>query len=154
MLLIALSGGLPNERAEIAGRLVGSGKGRLAAFAQPAPSAKFAMRRLAYLRAFLDGPDAASDEPSAVEGVVVMHCLTEEEAQEIRQRGGFVWHLYSRPSAVVRICRGDLMVADGQAGFGHVREPMEALSEAMLGYLARSGSVRAALGDLSNGCAQ
>lgn len=154
MLLIALSGGHPKERLEIADRLVSSGKGPLAAYAQATPSADYPARRVEILRAFLDGPAEPVGKPSPVEGVVVAHCLSEPEAAEIRRRGGFVWHLYSRPSSVVNIRLGDLMVTDGHAGFSHVREPMEALSEALLAYLARSGSVRALLEDLSNGPAQ
>lgn len=154
MLLIALSGGYPKERLEIAGRLVSSGKGPLAAYAQATPSADYPARRVEILRAFLDGPSDAPAERSAVEGMVVAHCLTELEAAEVRQRGGFVWHLYSRPSSVVSIRQGDLMVTDGQKGFAHVYEPMEALSEALLAYLARSGSVRVLLEDLSDGPAR
>ena len=154
MLLIALSGGTPKERLEIADRLVQSGKARLAAFAQATPSADYARRRLAILRAFLDGPSDAKRGPAPVDGLVIAHCLSELEADEIRQRGGFVWHLYSRPSGTVSIRRGDLMITDGYAGFAHVREPLEGLSEVSLAYLARSGSVRAALGELANVAAQ
>lgn len=150
MLLIALVGGHPRERLDIADRLVTSGKARLAAFAQATPSADCARRRVDILRAFLDGPADARRGPAPVDGVVIAHCLSELETDEIRRRGGFVWHLYSRPSGTVSIHRGDLMVTDGHAGFSHVREPLEGLSEACLAYLARSGSVRAALGELAN----
>ena len=149
MLLIALSGGHPKEREEIADRLVSSGKARLAAFAQSTPSADLARRRVDILRAFLDGPSDAP-APAPVDGLVIAHCLSELEADEIRRRGGFIWHLYSRPSGTVHIRRGDLIVTDGHAGFSHVREPLEGLSEACLAYLARNGSVRAALGELAN----
>lgn len=149
MLLIALSGGLPSERLEIADRLVGSGKGQLAAYAQSTPSADYALRRVEILRAFLDGPDHTKTEPFPVEGVVVAHCLSELEAVEIRQRGGVIWHLYSRPSGSVPIRLGDVMVADGQAGFGHVRDPLEALSELLLSRMVASPSIRAALEGLS-----
>lgn len=149
MLLIALSGGLPGERLEIADRLVGSGKGQLAAYAQTTPSADYALRRVEILRAFLDGPDHVKTEPSSVEGVVVAHCLSELEAVEIRQRGGVVWHLYSKPSGSVHIRLGDVMVTDGQAGFGHVREPLEAFSELLLSRMATDPSIRAALKSLA-----
>lgn len=76
---------------------------------------------------------------------MIAHCLTEQEAQEVRDRGGVVWHLYSRPSGSVSIRLGDVMVTDGQAGFRHVREPLEALSELILSRLAGSPSVRATL---------
>lgn len=144
MLLIALSGGLPKERVEIADRLVTSGKGQFASYAQATPSADYALRRVEVLRAFLGAP-AETGEPSPVEGLVIAHCLTEQEAQEVRDRGGVVWHLYSRPSGSVSIRLGDVMVTDGQAGFRHVREPLEALSELILSRLAGSPSVRATL---------
>lgn len=149
MLLIALSGGSPSERVEIADRLVTSGKGQFASYAQATPSADFALRRVAALRSFLGDAAAPTDEPSPVEGLVIAHCLTEEEAQEVRARGGAVWHLYSRPSGAVVIRQGDVMVTDGQAGFRHVREPLEALSELILSRLARNPSVRAALKGLA-----
>lgn len=145
LLLIALSGGTPSERVEIADRLVSSGKGQFAAYAQATPSADYALRRLDVLRAFLGGSVEPSDAPSPVEGLVIAHCLTEQEAQEVRSRGGVVWHLYSRPSGTVSIRQGDVMVTDGQAGFRHVREPLEALSELILSRLANNPSVRASL---------
>lgn len=149
MLLIALSGGTPKERVEIADRLIQSRKLRLAAYAQATPSADYARRRVEILRTFLGGPAEAKRKAEPVDGMVITHCLSDLEASEVRQRGGFVWHLYSRPSGTVNIRRGDLMVTDGRAGFSHVREPLEGLSEAILAYLARSGSVRAALGELA-----
>lgn len=152
MLLIALSGGTPSERVDIADRLVTSGKGQFAAYAQATPSADYGLRRLEVLRNFLGGADEPSDVPPPVEGMVITHCLTEQEAQEVRARGGVIWHLYSRPSGSVSIRLGDVMVTDGQAGFRHVREPLEALSELILvrlSGLANNPTVRAALKELA-----
>jgi hypothetical protein len=151
LLLIALSGGHPKERTEIADRLVSSGKARLAAYSMETPSEKNAGRRVELLRAFLDGPADAACDPSPVDGLVIANCLSELEAAEIRRRGGFIWHLYSRPSGSVSIRRGDLIVTDGTAGFAHVCEPLEALSESCMAYLAANGSVRAVLEDLAHG---
>lgn len=150
LLLIALSGGTPSERVEIADRLVSSGKGQFAAYAQATPSADYGLRRLEVLRAYLGNADEPSGSSSPVEGLVIAHCLTEQEAQEVRARGGVIWHLYSRPSGSVSIRQGDVMVTDGQAGFRHVREPLEALSELILSRLANSPSVRAALKGLTS----
>lgn len=130
MFLIALAGGVATERAAIAAQLTES---RIQAFDLATPSTDFAHRRVELLRQVLDAPHAA---PHVADGLVITHCLTEEEAQEVRQRGGVVWHLYSRPSASVLIRLGDRMVAIERAEPPHVLEPLEALSELMIARLA------------------
>lgn len=75
-------------------------------------------------------------DSSPAQGLLIVHCTTEEEAQIVRAKGGVLWHLYSRPSSQVVIRNGDTMIADGEKGFKHVRSPLEALSEAMLARLA------------------
>lgn len=145
MLLIALSGGDAAERLAIADRLVESGKGQLVAFAQATPKAEHGVTRARILREALEGLDSA---PAALGGVVVTHCLSEEEAEEVRARGGVVWHVYGRPSGLVVIRHGDPIVTDGQAGFRHVREPLEALSELLIARLA-SGAAPLAMAALS-----
>lgn len=137
MLLIALSGGNAAERTAIADRLVGSGKGQLVAFAQTTPKSEFGATRARILREALEGLDAG---PAELSGVIVAHCLAEEEAEEVRRRGGVVWHVYGTPSGLVVIRHGDPIVTDGQAGFRHVLEPLEALSELMLARLAAGNS--------------
>lgn len=149
MLLIALSGGRPAERVEIADRLISSGKGQFAAYAQTSPSADYALRRVEVLRTYIDGPAESFDKPSPVEGMVVVHCLSEEEATEIRSRGGVIWHLYSKPSDDVGIQRGDVIVTNGEQGFRHVRTALEALSELILTRLAANQCVRSTLKDLA-----
>lgn len=125
MLLIALSGGSPEERVAIADRLVASGKGCLAAFAQMTPSANCGESRARLLRDVLGGTGAIPG------GLIIVHCLTQEEAQVVRQAKGAQWHVYGKPSSFVPIMRGDTIVTDGENGFQHVRDPMEALSELM-----------------------
>lgn len=137
MLLIALSGGNAAERTAIADRLVGSGKGQLVAFAQTTPKSEFGPTRARILREALEGLE---DGPAQLSGVVVAHCLAEEEAELVRNRGGVVWHVYGTPSGLVVIRHGDPIVTDGLAGFRHVREPLEALSELMLARLAAGSS--------------
>lgn len=131
-MLIALSGGSPVEREAIAARLVDSGKAGLQAFSSPEPKSSYPAQRLRILREALRGGALRS----RAKGVVVSHCLTEEEACLVRELGGAVWHLYSRPSALVVIRNGDRIVVDDEDGFGHVRAPLEALSELLL---ARAG---------------
>lgn len=150
MLLIALSGGTAAERVAIADRLVESGKGQLVAFAQATPKSDCGPNRARILRDALVGMD---DAPPALGGVVVVHCLAEEEAELVRNRGGVVWHVYGTPSGLVVIRHGDPIVTDGQAGFRHVREPLEALSELLLSRLSAGGAplALAALSSLANG---
>lgn len=127
-MLIALSGGSPVEREAISQCLVESGKARLSEFALREPKASHPYRRLNVLRAALqDGPPRRR-----LAGVVVTHCLTENEATLVRELGGVVWHLYSRVSSLVVIRNGDAIVTSDEHGIGHVRAPLEALSELML----------------------
>ncbi|WP_180228766.1 hypothetical protein, partial [Priestia megaterium] len=44
-------------------------------------------------------------------GLVVTHCLTEAEAQEVRARGGVIWHLYGPVTGTVINHPGDIMVS-------------------------------------------
>lgn len=125
MLLIALSGGSPEERVAIADRLVASGKGHLAAFAQMTPSVNCGPRRAALLRDVLGGTGAIHG------GLIIVHCVTQEEAQVVRQAKGAQWHVYGKPSSFVPILRGDTIVTNAENGFEHVRDPLEALSELM-----------------------
>lgn len=128
LLLIALVGGSRNEREAFSQSLIGSGKARLVEFAQPHPDAAYPYRRLNILHAALD--DKAIRRRGA--GVVVTHCLTEQEAALVRELGGVVWHLYKRPSSLVVIRSGDAIVTNDEHGWAHVRSPLEALSELML----------------------
>lgn len=141
MLLIALSGGTPAERLAIADRLVESGKGQLVAFAQDTPKAPYGESRARILREALVGLEPQGDKPAVAGGVVVVHCLSEEEAEQVRKLGGVVWHVYGKPSGLVVNRMGDLMVTDGSASFRHVLEPMEALSEVLLARLASPAAV-------------
>jgi hypothetical protein len=148
VFLIALSGGEIADRERITDNLVGSGKARLAGFAMNPP-----LRRGATAKKLppLDGKARAARLAQAIEGLetrppvagglVIVHCLTLEEAAVVRESGGEVWHVYgAKPSALVPIRRADRMVTMGESGFGHVLSPLEALSEYLLamGLAARS----------------
>lgn len=124
MLLIALSGGSVAEREAVADALVSSGKGGFAAFAQHTPNANSGARRAEVLRGVLDGSDQ-----SRIPGLVVVHCLAEEEAMVVRRYGGVIWHVYGAPSKLVHIRQGDPIVTAKPEGFRHVRTSLEALSE-------------------------
>lgn len=127
-MLIALSGGSPAQRERIAARLIESGKARLQAYVQHEPKASHPYRRAHVLRAALE----QGGHRGRQHGLVVVHCLTEQEAVLVREQGGVLWHLYSRPSARVVIRAGDCMVVDDDEGEDHIRAPLEALSELLL----------------------
>lgn len=151
MFLIALSGGDIAEREFITDRLVMAGKARLAGFAMNPPMRREAsgkklppldgVARGARLAEAIDGLES---RPVAAGGLVVVHCLTPNEADVVRESGGEVWHVYGgQPSALVPIRRADRMVTTADNGFGHVLSPLEALSEYLLALgMAARKSVR------------
>lgn len=156
MFLIALSGGEIADRERITDSLVTSGKARLAGFAMNPPLRRGATvkklppldgkARAARLTQVIDGLEA---RPPVAGGLVIVHCLTLEEATVVRESGGEVWHVYgAKPSALVPIRRADRMVTLGENGFGHVLAPLEALSEYLLalGLAARQNTRRLAHG--------
>lgn len=76
--------------------------------------------------------EGAKPGRAAVEGLVLTHVLTEEEAAVIRAHGGFVWHVCGVPSSHVVIRPGDLLVTETEGGVRHFLDPIEALSEVLL----------------------
>lgn len=131
LLLIALSGGTDAERTAIADRLVESGKESLAAFSVTTPGTNRPLRRSMILRDALDTAlDKGTKNPAG--GLVIVHCLTEEEACVVRAHGGAIWHVYGAPSDRVVMHRGDLNVTAKPDSFKHVLSPLDALSELVL----------------------
>lgn len=140
MFLIALSGGEISDRERIADCLVGGRKAPLAGYALNPPMRRGegvkktppldGKTRAARLAQVIEGLEC---RPPAAGGLVVIHCLTLEEAALVRESGGEVWHVYgAKPSALVPIRRPDRMVTTGESGFAHVLAPLEALSEYLL----------------------
>lgn len=156
MFLIALSGGEIADRERITDCLVGSGKARLAGFAMNPPTRRGAVsKKLPPLdgatrsQRLAQAIDGLESRPPVAGGLVIVHCLTAEEATVVRESGGEVWHVYgAKPSALVPIRRADRMVTLGENGFGHVLAPLEALSEYLLtlGLASRAGGRRRARG--------
>lgn len=154
MFLIALSGGEIADRERVTDCLVGAGKARLAGFAMNPPQRRGASaKKLPPLDGKARGArlaqaiDVLESRPPVAGGLVIVHCLTPEEADLVRESGGEVWHVYGgRPSALVPIRRADRMVTLGENGFGHVLSPLEALSEYLLalGLAARANARRRA----------
>jgi hypothetical protein len=131
LLLIALSGGTDAERIAIADRLIESGKESLAAFAVTSPGVNRPLRRSMILRDALDtAQDKKTKNPAG--GLVIVHCLTEEEAAVVRAQGGAIWHVYGTPSDRVVNRQGDLNVTAKGDSFRHVLAPLDALSELVL----------------------
>lgn len=131
MLLIALSGGTDAERIAIADRLIESGKESLVGFAVTSPGVNRPLRRSMILRDALDtAQDKKTKNPAG--GLVIVHCLTEEEAVVVRAQGGVIWHVYGTPSDQVVIRRGDFHVTAKADSFRHVLAPLDALSELVL----------------------
>lgn len=131
MLLIALSGGTDEQRVAIADGLVSCGKESLAAFAMTSPSYRAPLGRSRILRAALErAKDNAFKSPAG--GLVIVHCLTEEEAAEVRAQGGVIWHIYNGVSRLVEIRQGDTIITTKSESFRHVLTPLDALSELVL----------------------
>ncbi len=131
LLLIALSGGTAAERTAIADRLVDSGKESLAAFAVTTPAANRPLRRSMILRDALDTAlDKSTKNPAG--GLVIVHCLTEDEARVVRAHGGAIWHVHGAPSDQVVMRQGDFNVTAQAESFRHVLSPLDALSELVL----------------------
>lgn len=131
LLLIALSGGTDEQRVAIADGLVSSGKESLAAYAMTSPSYRAPTGRARILRAVLDrAVHAAAETPAS--GLVIVHCLTEDEAVEVRAQGGVIWHVYTSPSRLVEIRKGDSIITTKGESFRHVLTPLDALSELVL----------------------
>lgn len=128
MLLIALSGGTDEQRVTIADALVASGKESLAAFAMTSPSYRAPLGRSRILRAALErAVSHAAESPAG--GLLIVHCLTEEEAAEVRAHGGVIWHVYNGVSRLVEIRQGDTIITTKSESFRHVLTPLDALSE-------------------------
>lgn len=125
MIIIGLAGGKPCDRQEIATRLEQFGR-RLKAL--KTSTAYRPERRLRDLVTAL--ADASANRSLA--GLVCTDVLAETEAEEIRRRGGVIWHVMGSPSESVVIRREDALVTHMQGGCRHFLDPMEALSEVLL----------------------
>jgi len=125
MIIIGLAGGKPCDRSEIAVRLERFG---MRIKAVETSSAYKPAIRLRHLCAVLG--DAQRNR--ALMGVVCTHVVAEEEAAEIRRRGGVIWHVMGPPSESVLIRQFDPLVTHMQGGCRHFLDPMEALSEELL----------------------
>jgi hypothetical protein len=126
MIIIGLVGGKACDRAEIGKRLEQFGRHQL----QVVPSAESRAPgvRLKALAAALEKASGNRE----LGGLVVTDVVTLPEADEIRRRGGVIWHVMGTPSDLVPIRRDDALVTQMQGGCRHFLDPLEALSELLL----------------------
>lgn len=130
MIFIGLAGGKPAARKEIADRLERFGKSRLVAWS--GSESHNHGRRMADLALALN--DAGKNK--ALGGMVVYNLGSKEEADDIRRRGGVIWHVMGPPSESVPMERDDLKVTAMQGGCRHFLDAMDALSEHLLSIAA------------------
>jgi hypothetical protein len=121
MLIIGLVAGNSLEREQVAAELEGLRKSRLGVLAmRENASGVERVRLLSQMLCF-----SSRNE----NGLILSNVSTIEEADFIRNRGGFLCHVYGRPSGEIPIRRCDLMVTANPGGIRHYLDPSEALSE-------------------------
>ena len=129
MILIGLTGGKPEQRKEIAERLERFGESRLKTWAGTDA------RRAARLRDLVIALNDAKAN-KALGGIVACNVMTQEEAQEIRRRGGVIWHVMGTPSESVPMERDDPKVTHMQGGCRHFLDVLDAFYEHRLSIAA------------------
>ena len=134
MVIIGLSGSTDASRDAVAKKVDDAKLARLVAYSlcDPRHGASLGERRAKRVNAIL-----GDCMPSGIDGIVLSHIRTREEADEVRRRGGFMWHVEGYPSCDVPIQREDLLVTDKDGGHRHFLDPVEALSETLLQHRAR-----------------
>lgn len=126
MILIGLTGGKPEQRKEIAERLERFGGSRLKTWA--GADVRHTATRVRDLAITLN--DVKSNK--ALGGIVAFNVMTLDEAQEIRRRGGVIWHVMGAPSESVPMERDDPKVTHMQGGCRHFLDALDAFSEHLL----------------------
>jgi len=128
MIVIGLSGGTESKREAVA-RRINKESGQFALW--PIHGARVGPGRA---RAMADALQGAAKGRQVVRGLVFTHVLTEAEAAVIRNHPhGHLWHLTGPVSAIVPMLRGELLVTPRNGGHGHLLDPVEALSEVLIG---------------------
>lgn len=126
MIIIGLAGGKPCNREEIAVRLERFGGQRMKSWAG-SDSKNTAVRARDLSLALND-----ARRNKALGGVIVTHVMTKAEADDIRQRGGEVWHVMGPVSESVPIEQYDPKVTHMHGGCRHFQDSMEAFSEHLM----------------------
>lgn len=130
MILIGLAGGKPGARKEVAERLERFGGQRLRLLA--GAESRHEGARVKYLTEALKGAEGNR----ALGGLVAYDVATQAEAEEIRRRGGVIWHVMGAPSESVVMERDDPKVTAMQGGCRHFLDAMDAFAEHLLSIAA------------------
>lgn len=126
MIIIGLAGGKPCNRKEIADRLERFGNHRMKSWAG-SESANTARRAKDLSLTLVD-----ASRNKSLGGLIVYNVNTKAEADEIRQRGGEIWHVMGPVSESVPIEQLDPKVTHFQGGCRHFQDSMEAFSEMLM----------------------
>lgn len=126
MILIGLTGGKPEQRMEIASRIERHGDSRMKTWA--GSNVRHTASRVRDLTITLN--DAKANK--ALGGIVAFNVMTLDEAQEIRRRGGAIWHVMGVPSESVPMERDDPKVTHMQGGCRHFLDALDAFYEHLL----------------------
>ncbi len=134
MVIIGLSGSSSARREAVAAKVAEAKLARLVTYAlnNPSSGTRVGERRAERVREMLQDV-----MPGQLDGFVFSHVQTLEEANELRERGGVMWHVEGCPSCDVPIRRDDLLVTDKDGGRRHFLDPVEALSETLIQHRAR-----------------
>ena len=132
MILIGLAGGKADARAEIAKRLEQFGGRHLLPLPGLDPKTRHPATRVRYLIEALIG----AEKNRALGGLLAHDVTTQEEAEEIRRRGGVIWHVMGPPSESVVMERDDPKVTAMQGGCRHFLDALDALAEHLLSIAA------------------
>jgi len=132
MILIGLAGGKADARAEVAKRLEQFGGRHLLPLPGLDPKNRHPATRVRYLQEALNG----AEKNRALGGLIAHDVTTQAEADEIRRRGGVIWHVMGPPSESVVMERDDPKVTAMQGGCRHFLDAMDAFAEHLLSIAA------------------
>lgn len=126
MIIIGLAGGKPCNRQEIAERLERFGAQRMKTWG--GSESRNEAVRARDLSLTLN--DAGRNK--SLGGLIITNVMTKAEADDIRQRGGEIWHVMGPPSESVPIEFLDTKVTHMHGGCRHFQDSMDAFSEHLM----------------------
>jgi hypothetical protein len=132
MIIIGLTGGKPDNRKEIAERLEKFGGHRLKTWAG-SESLKEAPRARDLSLVLND-----AGRNKSLGGIVIYNVMTKAEADDIRRRGGVIWHVMGKPSESIPMELADPKVTHMHGGCRHFLDSMHAFSDHLMQIAAAS----------------